>query len=55
MSGSQPPSERKSSCWILVSSIRSQADGGYLERTDPILLIGEPGTSRPPSDSGVLV
>jgi DNA replication protein DnaC len=46
---------------IPASRVRALAEGGYLERSEPVLLVGEPGTGKthlatgllsPPADSG---
>ena len=34
---------------IPASRIRALAEGGYLERAEPVLLVGEPGTGKTPS------
>ena len=40
---------------IPASRIRALAEGGYLERSEPILLVGEPGTGKTHLASGLAI
>ncbi len=40
---------------IPAARIRSLAEGGYLERAEPVLLVGDPGTGKSPPATGLAI